>query len=66
MGYGDLKDLYWRSAFDKVLCAKPFKTAKNPKCNGYQRGPAWVVYKYFDRKSATTHTGTRINSISEN
>ena len=38
----------------------------NPKCNGYQRGPAWVVYKYFDRKSATTHTGTRINSISEN
>ena len=38
MGYGDFKDLPSRSASHKVLCAKAFKTAKNLKCNGYQKG----------------------------
>ena len=29
-----------------------FKIASNPKYDGYQRGLASMVYKYFDKKSA--------------
>ena len=31
---------------------KAFKTAKNTKNNGYQRGLASMVYKVFDKKYA--------------
>ena len=37
MVYGDFKDLTRRTAFDKVLRDKAFNTAKNPKCDGYQK-----------------------------
>ena len=30
---------------------KAFNIAKNPKYDGYQRGLASVVYKFFDRKT---------------
>ena len=51
MAYGDFKDLAKRTASDKVLRDKAFNIAKNPKYDGYQRGLASVVYKYFDKKS---------------
>ena len=50
MAYGDFKDLKRRTFSDKVLRDKAF-IAKNPKYDGYQRGLASVVYKFFDKKS---------------
>ena len=52
MAYGDFKDLNRRTAADKVLCDKAFNIAKNPKYDGYQRGLASMVYKFFDKKSS--------------
>ena len=51
MAYGDFKDLAKRTASDKFLRDKAFNIAKNPKYDGYQRGLASMVYKFFDRKS---------------
>ena len=31
---------------------KAFKIASDPKCDGYQRGLASMIYKFFDRKSS--------------
>ena len=52
MAYGDFKYLARRTASDKVLSNKAFNIAKNPKYDGYQRGLASMVYKFFDKKSA--------------
>ena len=54
MAYGDFKDLARRTASDKVLRDKAFNIAKNPKYDGYQRGLASMVYKFFDKKSKGT------------
>ena len=51
MTYGNFKDLAKRTASDKVLRDKAFNIAKNPKYDGYQRGLASMVYKFFDKKS---------------
>ena len=51
MANGDFKDLKRRTFSDKVLRDKAFNIAKNPKCDGYQRGLASMVYKFFDKKS---------------
>ena len=51
MAYGDFKDLKRRTASDKILRDKAFNIAKNPKYDGYQRGLASMVYKFFDKKS---------------
>ena len=51
MAYGKLKDLIKRTQSDKVLRDKAFKIASNPNYNGYQRGLASMVYKFFDEKS---------------
>ena len=52
MAYGKTKDLEKRTQSDKVLRDKAFKIAKNPKYDGYQRGLASMVYKFFDKKSS--------------
>ena len=49
---GNFKDLTRRSASDKILCDKAFNIAKNPKYDGYQRGLASMVYKFFDKKAS--------------
>ena len=51
MAYGDFKNLKKRTAPDKVLRNKAFNIAKNPKYDGYQRGLASMVYKFFDKKT---------------
>ena len=51
MVYGDFKDLKRRQFSDKVLKDKAFDIAKNPRYDGYQRGLASMVYKFFDKKS---------------
>ena len=45
----DFKDLPRRKTSDKVLSEKTFDIAKYPKYNGYQRGIASTVYKFFLR-----------------
>ena len=49
MAYGDFKDLVKRTPADKVLRDKTFKS--DQKYDGYQRGLASMVYKFFDKKS---------------
>ena len=39
-----------RTAADNVLRDKGFNNAKDPKYDGYQRGLASMVYKFFDKK----------------
>ena len=51
MAYGDFKDLAIRTASDKLLRDKAFNVAKNPEYDGYQRGLASMVHKFFDKKS---------------
>ena len=51
MAYGDFKDLTKRTAANKVLRNKAFKIASDQKYEGYQRGLASMVYKFFDKKS---------------
>ena len=51
MAYGDFKDLTKRTIADKVLRNKAFKSASGQKYDGYQRGLASMVYKFFDKKS---------------
>ena len=51
MVYEDFKDLVKRTAADKVLRDKTFKIASDQIYDGYQRGLASVVYKFFDKKS---------------
>ena len=52
MAYGKSKDLVKRTQSDKVLKNKAFKIASDPKYDGYQRGLASMVYKFFDKKSS--------------
>ena len=71
MAYGDFEDLTKRTAADKVLRDKAFNIAKDPKYDGYQRGLASVVYKFFERKTAgsgvTAHgSKSAIKSIPQN
>ena len=49
--YADHKDLINRTEADKVLRDQAYDIASNPKYDGYQRGLASMVYKFFDKKS---------------
>ena len=49
--YANHKDLINRTIADKVLRDKAYNIASNPKYDGYQRGLASMVYKFFDKKS---------------
>ena len=51
MAYNKFKDLEKRTQSDIVLKNKAFKIASNSKYNGYERGLASMVYKFFDKKS---------------
>ena len=62
MAYGKSKDLAKRTQSDKVLRDKAFKIASDPKYDGYQRGLASMVYKFFDKKS----NGSGVTAIKPN
>ena len=49
--YADHKDLINRTEADNVLRDKAYDIASNPEYDGYQRGLARMVYKFFDKKS---------------
>ena len=52
MAYDKSKHLTKITQSDKVLRDKAFKMAKDPKYDGYQRGLASMVYRFFDTKSS--------------
>ena len=61
--YSDNKDLAKRTVADKILRNKAFNIAKDPKYDGYQRGLASMVYKFFDKKSngsGAKHINTKL------
>ena len=49
---GKSKDLAKRTQSDNVLRDKAFKIAYDPKYEGYRRGLASIIYKFFDKKSS--------------
>ena len=51
--YSDSKDLTKRTVADKILKNIAFDIAKDPKYDGYQRGLASMLYKFFDSKVAS-------------
>ena len=51
MAYNIFKDLEKRTQSDIVLKNKALKIASNPKYNGYERGLASMIYKFFDKIS---------------
>ena len=53
------KDLINRTKSDKVLRDKAYNISGNPEYDGYQRGLASMVYKFFDKKSM----GSGINTV---
>ena len=61
MAYGYFKNLKRRTAADKVLRDKAFNIAKDPKYDGYQRGLAFMVHKYFDKKTKSSGVTTLAN-----
>ena len=66
MTYGDFKDLKRRTAADNVLRDKAFNIAKNPKCDGYERDLASMVYKIFDKKTKGSGATLANKSIPQN
>ena len=52
MAYGKSTGLVKITQSDKVLKDGAFKTASDSKYDGYQRGLASMVYKFFDKKSS--------------
>ena len=52
MAYGKSKDLIKRTQSDKALKDKALKIVSDPKYDGYQRGLASMVCKFFDKKSS--------------
>ena len=61
MAYGKSKDLIKRTQSDKVLRDKAFKTASDPKYDGYKRGLASMVNKFFDKKSSENEIANELN-----
>ena len=45
------KDLAKRTNLNKILKDKAYEITLNPKYNGYRRGLASMVYKFFDEKN---------------
>ena len=49
--YGVFQDLTRRTVSDKILCNKALNIAIKLKYDGYQRGLASIIYKFFDKKN---------------
>ena len=65
MAHGKSKDLIKRTQSDEVLKDKAFEIASNPKYDGYQRGLASMVCKFFDKKSASLDKSKGSDIINE-
>ena len=47
------KDLAKRTSLDKIFKDRAYEIAINTRCDGYQRGLASMVYKYFIEKEGS-------------
>ena len=65
VAYGKSKKLAKRTKPDKILRNKSFKIVSDPKYDGYQRGSASMVYKCFDKKSASLNKSSRSGTANE-
>ena len=63
VAYGKSKDLAKKTQSDNVLRDKAFKIkiSSDLKYDGYQRGLASMVYKFFDKKSSGSGVATGPN-----
>ena len=61
--YANHKDLINRTEADKVLKDKVYNIATNPEYDGYQRGLASMVYKFFDKKSTAEPSSLERSSL---
>ena len=61
--YADHKDLINRTKSDKTLRDKAYDKASNPEYDGYQRGLASTVYKFFDKKSTAEPSALARSSL---
>ena len=66
IAHGKSKDLVKITQLDNVLKDKACKIASNPKYDGYQRGLASMVYKFFDKKSKGSGVFASVANISAN
>ena len=64
--YADNKDLLNRTRADKILGDKDYAIASNPQYNGYQRGLASMVYKFFNSKVSSPDRKTVGSGVNEN
>ena len=65
MAYGLTKNLVERTQSDNILKDKVFKIAIDPNYDGYQRGLASMVYKFFDKKSTSLNKSASLNKFSK-
>ena len=63
--YADRKDLLNGTQADKILKNKAYTIASNPKYDGYQRGLASMVCKFFDRKTMGSGVNENIKLANE-
>ena len=63
--YGKSKVLVKITQSDKVLRDKASKIVSDPKCDGYQRGLASMVYKFCDKKSTSLNKSSGSGIINE-
>ena len=66
MAYGDFKDSKRRTAANNVLRDKTFNITKNSKYDGYQRGLASMVYRFFDKSTNGSGVTLANKSIPQN
>ena len=65
MACGKSKDLAKRTQSDNIFRNKAFKIASEPKHDGYQRGLASIVHKFFDKKSALLNKSSGSGIVNE-
>ena len=64
--YADNKNLLHRTRAGKILIDKAYAIASNPQYDGYQRGLASLVYKFFDSKVSPPDRKTVGSGVNEN
>ena len=65
MAYDKSKGLVKRTQSGKLLRNEAFKILSNPKYDGYQRGLVSMVYKFFDKKSASLNKSSGRGIVNE-
>ena len=63
--YADDKDLLNRTRADKIFGDMAYAIASNPQYDGYQRGLASMVYKFFDKKTIGSVIDENIKLVNE-